>query len=210
MRWTGLLLLVVLATVPLTRARAQEGKPPPEDPAHEQLRALRREMVDAINKNDIDALLTHLEPDIVVTWLDGRVSRGPQGVRDYLEQMTKGENRKVNSYKTEAEVDDLTHLYGNTGVATGHSRDEFVLTDGRNFVIDTRWTAVLVKKDGPWKLAGFHASTGMFDNPLLALAVRQTALWTGCIAGLVGLVVGIGLTWFLRRRGPGGQPSAGR
>jgi uncharacterized protein (TIGR02246 family) len=203
-----MLVLVVLATVPLMRARGQEGKPPPQDPAHEELRTLRREMVAAINQNDIDALLTHLDKDIVVTWMDGRVSRGPQGVREYLEQMTKGENRKVNSYKTEAEVDDLTHLYGDTGIATGHSRDAFVLTDGRDFVVNTRWTATLVKKDGSWKLASFHASTGMFDNPLLDLAVRQTALWTGGIAGVVGLVVGIVLTWSLRRRRRDGQPAA--
>ena len=210
MRKTGTLVLMVWATVALMPARAQEGKPPLEHPAHEQLRTLRREMVEAINTNDIDALLTHLEADAVVTWMDGSVSRGPQGVREYLEQMTKGENRKVNSHTTEAVVDDLTHLYGDTGVATGNSRDEFILTDGRNFAVNTRWTATLVKRDGGWKLASFHASTGMFDNPVLRLAVRQTALWTGGIAGVVGLVVGIVGTWALRRRGQGGKPSPRR
>src|SRR5262249_20142196 len=142
-----MLLLAVLAINSLTPARAQEGKPPPENPVHEELRTLRREMVEAVNKSDIDALLTRLDKNGVVTWMDGQVSRGPQGVKEYIEKMTKGDNRKVNSYKTDAEVDELTHLYGDTGVATGHSRDQFALTDGRDFVVDTRWTAMLVKKD---------------------------------------------------------------
>jgi uncharacterized protein (TIGR02246 family) len=200
MRKTRTYVLAVLTTLALAPARAQEGKPPPEDPAHEQLRTLRREMVEAINTSNLDALLTHLDKDIVVTWMDGRVSRGPQEVRQYIEQMTKGEKRKVNSYKTEAEVDDLTHLYGDTGVAFGHSRDQFVLTDGRDFAVDTRWTATLAKKEGKWKLASFHASTDMFDNPVLRIAVRRAALWTGGIAAVAGLAVGFAAARLLRRR----------
>ena len=195
-----MLLLLALAAAALAAGKAREGKPPPEDPAHEQLRTLRREMVDAINKQDIDARLTHLDKNIVVTWMDGQVSKGPQGVRKYIEKMTKGENRKVKSYKTEAEVDDLTHLYGNTGVAFGHSRDQFELTDGRELDVNTRWTATLVKKNGKWKLAAFHASTDMFDNPVLNIAVKRTALWVGGIAAAAGLVVGAIVALLLRRR----------
>ena len=166
MRKFRVLLPVVLAISTLPPAQAQEGKPTPEDPVHEELRTLRRQMIEAINKNDIDALLTHLDQNVVVTWMDARVSRGPQAVKEYLEKMTKGENRKVNSYKTEAEVDDLTHLYGDTGVATGKSRDQFVLTDGRDFEVNSRWTTTLVKRDGKWKVASFHASTDFAWMPM--------------------------------------------
>jgi uncharacterized protein (TIGR02246 family) len=200
MRKTTLLVLPVLAISTLMPAWAQEGKPRPEDPAHEELRTLRREIVEAVNKNNNDALLTHLDKNVVVTWMDGQVSRGPEGVREYIKKMTKGENRKVNSYKTEAEVDELTHLYGDTGVATGHSRDQFVLTDGRDFAVNTRWTSTLVKKDGKWKIASFHASTDMFDNPVLHIAVRRTAMLAGGIAGAAGLAIGLIVTWLLRRR----------
>jgi uncharacterized protein (TIGR02246 family) len=192
--------MLLLAALMLGAAPAREDKPPPEHPAHEQLRTLRRELVEAINKNDIDALLSHLDPDIVVTWLNGEVSRKPAGVREYIERMTKGDNRKVTSYTTEAEVDDLTHLYGDTGVAYGHSRDKFVLTDGRDFTVSTRWSATLVKKDNKWLLANFHASTDMFDNPLLSLAVRKTAIWTGAVAAVLGLAIGFLIARLLLRR----------
>jgi uncharacterized protein (TIGR02246 family) len=202
-----MLSLGVCAAVTLVAAQAQEGKPPPEDPAHEELRTLRREMVEAVNKNDLDALLSHLDKNVVVTWMDGRVSRGPQGVREYIEKMTKGESRKVDSHSTEAEVDELTHLFGNTGVATGHSRDRFVLTDGRDFTVDTRWTATVVKSEGKWKVAGFHSSTDVFDNPILHIAVRRTAVWTAIIGGLAGVALGFVAAGLLRRHKPGGQAS---
>ena len=48
---------------------------PAEDPAHAELRALRDALVDAVNKKDVDALLRHLHPDVVVTWLNAEVSR---------------------------------------------------------------------------------------------------------------------------------------
>ncbi len=193
--------LAIGTLLPLTAARAQENKDTKEkQDAHEELRTLRRQLVEAVNKGDMDALMTHLDKDIVVTWMDGRVSRGPQGVKDYIEKMTRGPDRKVQSYKTDAEVDELTHLYGDTGIATGKSHDQFVLTDGRDFATDTRWTASLVKADGGWKIAGFHASTDMFDNPVLHIAVQRTALWTGIPAGIAGLVVGAGAVWLLRPR----------
>jgi ketosteroid isomerase-like protein len=157
-------------------------------------------MVEAVNKNDVDALLTHLDKDIVVTWMDGRVSRGPAEVREYIERMTKGPDRKVAAYTTEVEVDDLTHLYGDTGVAYGHSKDHFTLTDGQDFVANTRWTAALVKKDDAWKLAGLQASVGMFDNPILNIAVRRTAWLAGGVAGVVGLAIGFLGARMLRRR----------
>jgi ketosteroid isomerase-like protein len=199
MRKAGLLLLMICASV---GASPDQGstKVAPEDPAHNELRALRNNLKEAINKNDIDALLTHLDKDVVITWMNGEVSRKPQGVREYIERMTKGDKRLVNSYTTEPEVDELTHLYGDTGVATGHSKDHFVLTDGSDFVVETRWTATLVKKDGKWLVAGFHASTNMFDNPVLDIAVRRTATWVGAAAGVGGGVIGLGIGWLLFRR----------
>jgi uncharacterized protein (TIGR02246 family) len=180
--------------------KAKGEKAAAEAPAHEELRALRKEMVEAINKSDFDALLTKLDPDVVVTWMDGKVSRGPTEVKAYLEGKTKGPNAIVKSYKTEPEADDLSHLYGDTAVAFGHSRDTFVLNDGKEFTITPRWSATLVKKDGKWLVANFHGSANVFENPVLDIYVRQTALWVGVIAAAAGLLVGAGGVWLLKRR----------
>lgn len=174
----------------------------PEDPAHEELRTLRKGMVEAIQKGDIDKLATYLDPDVVVTWQNGEVSRKPDGVRDYYERMMKGPQRVVESVTIDPTVDDLTHLYGDTGVAYGSSKDDFKLADGKELNLLTRWTATVVKKQGTWKVAAFQASVDMFDNAVLRLAIARTAWWAGGIAAVVGLILGFVLARVFRKRSP--------
>jgi hypothetical protein len=189
--------LAALMLAPFRAVQAQQAAP--EDPIHDELRALRKEMVEATNKSDIDGVIARLDKDVIVTWMNGEVSRKPDAVKAYLERMTKGDKRVVSSFKTDPEVEELTHLYGTTGVAYGNSKDHYVLTDGREFVVPTRWSATMVKKDGKWLIANFHASTNVFDNPVLDIAIRKTALWTGGAAVLVGLLLGVVIARLLRK-----------
>jgi ketosteroid isomerase-like protein len=184
-----------------TAAAAEENKSK-ENPAHEELRALRMGLVEAIKKNDIDDLLTYLDPDVVVIWQNGEVSRKPDGVKAYYERMMKGPQRVVDSLTIDPTVDELTHLYGDTGVAFGSSKDHYKLADGKDFELLSHWTATVVKKDGTWKIAAFHSSANMFDNAVLRLAVFRVSSWTGGIALIVGLVVGVVLAKIFRKRSP--------
>src|SRR5437588_3425150 len=120
-----------------------QGPPPKEDPAHEELRALRRDLTDAINRNDLDKLLSLLDDDVVVTFMNAEVGRKPAGVKAYYERMMSGPQKVVNAITVDPTVDELTHLYGDTGVAVGSSKDHFALTDGRDFVTESRWTGTL-------------------------------------------------------------------
>jgi uncharacterized protein (TIGR02246 family) len=197
----------ILVSFLLFRVAPGPGQPPSEtepavqeDAAHEELRELRRRLVEAVNTNDMEKLMALLDDDVVVTFMNNEVARGPQGVKAYYDRMMTGEDRVVETFATEATVDELTHLYGDTGVAFGSSQDRFRLTDGRDFQTATRWTATLVRADGDWKVAAFHASANMFDNPVLAIAIRRTAAWVGGIAGVLGLAIGFGLGWVVKRR----------
>jgi uncharacterized protein (TIGR02246 family) len=194
-----LALVLALGGLALVPLHAQEGKPA-EDPVHEELRALRRDLVEAVNQNDLDRLLARLDKDVVVTWLNGEVSSGPEGVRAYYDKMMKGEKRIVDSITIDPTVDELTHLYGDTGVVYGSSQDHFTLTDGQDFVVPSRWSATVVKKNGKWLIANFHASTNMFDNPVLDTALKRTARLVGAVAAIAGLFLGLVLARFLRRR----------
>jgi hypothetical protein len=57
-------------------------------------------------------------------------------------------------------------------------------------VAETRWTGTLVKKDGKWKVASFHASANAFDNPILWIALKKVGMWVGIGAAVLGLVIG--------------------
>jgi len=189
--------LVCLAVLFLLAVPASAGAQQAEDPAHAQLRALRDDLVDAMNKRDVDRLLSHLHPDVVVTWQNAEVSRKPEGVRAYISRMLDGPNSVVESFTTAPTVDELTVLYGgDAGVAFGSSRDSFRLRSGQSFELTSRWTATVVNEGGSWKIAAFHSSAGLFDNPLLAAAQR----WA-MTASIVALIAGFGIGFLISRIG---------
>jgi hypothetical protein len=166
-----------------------------EAPDHAALRALRGQLLESIQKMDIEGILQNLHPNIVVTWQNAEVSRGHQGVRDYLKRMIGGANPFVKSFRTEINVDELTALYGDaTGIAFGSSTDQFDLAAGQNFTLHGRWTATLIKVNGKWLVASMHASTNLFDNPPLNAAKRSLLIGVG-----VSFLIALGLGLFIGR-----------
>jgi ketosteroid isomerase-like protein len=184
MRLLWSLFLVCLAVAGSAAARQAE------DPAHGELRVLRDELLAAVNSRDMERLLRNLHPDVVVTWQNAEVSRRPEGVRAYLDRMLSGPDSVVRRFDTSVEVDELTILHGgDAGVAFGSSRDTFDLRSGQSFELASRWSATVVRHEGAWKVAAFHASANLFDNPLYNGA-RRLLLPAGAVAGLVGAAFG--------------------
>ncbi len=205
--------LLVLSCLWAAPSRAQ-APPPAATPAalapatpdqaaqarvHDELRSLRDELAGAVNRSDLPAILRCLHPNVVVTWQNAEVSRGREGVRRYYERMLAGPSRVVESFAVQPTVDELTILHGDdTGLAFGRSQDHFVLKGGLDFTLDGRWSATLVRHEGRWVVASFHASTNLFDNVLLRIEQRLK-WWLGAIGLLLGLILGV--LWGRRRRG---------
>lgn len=171
-----------------------------EDPRHVELRQLRESVFKAYEARDIDALLQHVHENVVVTWQNGQQNHGRDEVRSFYDLMMRGDPPIVSDVKSELIVHQLAILYEpNTAVACGTLKDQFKLTSGLNFRLDSQWSATLVKEGEVWKIASFHVSSNLFDNPLLSAAKKS--LWvTGAIAAVVGILLG-----FLigrRRRSP--------
>ena len=176
---------------------------PKEDPAHEELRHLLKEMKAAHNAGDLDKLVSYLDDNVVVIWQNAKVSKGPKQVKDYYLEMTQGPKRVVQKSTIQPEADALSFLHNEstTAIAWGSSKDHYLLNDGTEFDQDTRWSATVVKKGDQWKVASVHISTDMFDNPILHIAIRRTGIWVGAIAGAAGLVLGliVGVLFFRRK-----------
>lgn len=156
-----------------------------EDPAHEELRTLRSEMITAITQGDIDTVLQHVHPNVVVTWQNAEVCRGRQGLKDFFERMGR---KSFKGYKVPPTPDELTILYGDTGISFGETVGEYKLL-GKNYEIKSRWTATLVKENGKWLLAAYHISMNSLDNPLLTAAKKGIAI-ASAVALLLGFVIG--------------------
>jgi uncharacterized protein (TIGR02246 family) len=203
-KWILLAAIVVSFTLPFSRAAGQEA---PEDPAHEELRALRTGLIDAVNAGDLEKLVSYLHEDVIVTWLDGTQSRGHDQVRAYYKSKTEGEDAIVARFGVTPEVRELSFLYGDdTAIAYGDAVSHFVLTDGRELDVQGPWTASMVKGESGWLIAAFHSSAGLFDNPLVT-KLTQFAYWGIGIAAAVGLLLGIVLT-IAARKLRGGKPTA--
>jgi ketosteroid isomerase-like protein len=180
-------ILFVLFCASLLCSVAPTNSVAAEDPAHNELRALRTQVIDAITKGDIDAVLTQVHPNVVVTWQNSEVCRGAQGLKDFFHRMGK---ETFKGYKVPPTPDDLTLLYGgDTGVSFGRVVGQYTLF-GKAFEFESRWTATLVKENGRWLLASYHVSLNALDNPLINSA-KKSLLWIAIGAGLIGLIVGV-------------------
>ena len=182
------LLLLSLTSLPVC---AQS-----DETTHNELRALRDGLLDAIGKGDIERELTYFHPNAVITWHNAEVSRGHDGIRDYLKRMLEGPDKAVESFGADVNVDELTILYGgDMGVSFGSSKEHIALTDGTRADFPGRWSATLVKEGDRWLVANLHASSNLFENPLLGAMQR----WI-YIAGGGGIVLGLIAGWLVMRR----------
>src|SRR5262245_1165778 len=116
-------LILLFATV---IPAAPQAPPANDEATHNQLRALRDGLLDAINRNDIERQLTYLHPNVVSISPNGEVSRGHAGVRAYWTKMMTGPHRVVESFHAEVNVDELTILYGgDTGISFGTAHQHY-------------------------------------------------------------------------------------
>ena len=157
-----------------------------ENPAHDELRALRGEVLGAITQGDFDKVLTFVHPNVVITWQNNQVCRGHKGLREFMDRMGK---QAFKRHKVPPTPDELTIFYGdNTGLSFGQTVAQYNIL-GKELEVTSRWTATLVKENGRWLLAGYHVSANVLDNPLLNGA-KKALYWAAGVAGLLGLGIG--------------------
>lgn len=191
-------LLGMLSTVGWCQAPAPVDTPTaaPMNVAetHQELRRVRDEMLDAWKRRDIDALLAHVDRNVVVTWQNGTVSRGPDAIRAFYKTMLGGDASVLASINSTLTVDDLSVLQGpDTAIAFGNIHDDMTFKRPLFFAgptglsLNSRWTATLVRKAGEWKLASYQAAVNPFANPVLKMGTRAA----GRIGAVVGFIIGI-------------------
>lgn len=180
---------------------APTAEPEPTDQElHQGLRRLQAIMEKALNARDIDTIVAHVDERVVFTTMNGDVVRGRKGVRDYFARMMEGPNKVVESVTSHFEADDLSLLHGKgLAVAFGHTNDHYVLVGGEAFDIQARWSGTILRKNGAWRIASFHYSASIFDNPVLDMQ-RRTLL---SLAALAFLLSGGFAFWIGRRQGRG-------
>jgi ketosteroid isomerase-like protein len=168
---------------PVVRA-ADDGR----EADHAALRALRAAVVTAINSRDVDALMGCLAPEFVFTAADQTALTDRAAVDAFLSRWFKDEKGPLKSLTSQPTADILTRFTdANSGYCYGSVKDTYTLKDGRTVTVHGRWTAVVVKQGGAWKVAAAHAGVNFVDNPVMTLRTMSWYRKLGVALGLAAL-----------------------
>ena len=155
---------------------------------HEELRALLKGVVQAMNTRSYPDLKPYFHPSLRVTVVNQDKLSSPEEFDPYFKDWI-GEGKYVKDMQMVLEADDLTELYGSGesrfGVVRGSGKEDYNLTDGRRLELKTRWTATVVKHQGKWKIIALHIGANFYNNPIVEQFQKAIVKW-----GLIGLCVG--------------------
>jgi len=196
-------LLLVIAWVLATlvtmvaRARAEEA----DHAIHEELRAVLRAVVTAMNTSKFDDMLPYLADNIAATSMTQEVMSNRADVSRYFQEWF-GPTGYMRSMQMNLDADALTEFSPDKrwGLVRGKGLEHYEAKDGDLFDFVTRLTALMVRNDdGKWRLRAIHFGTNDLDNPVLT-KVRRTLIRYGAIASMACLFIGLALGWIIGRR----------
>jgi len=153
------------------------GTAPDVEADHQALRVLKQNVVDALNGQDIDKLLTYFSKPFAFTTVTQEVLTSEDAVKDFYHRMLVSEDSPIKTYKVEPEADILTYfLSDKVGYCYGTSKDSYTLRrNDRTIEMTSRWTAVVVKENDQWKISVVHLGVDFTDNPILE--ANSMSMW---------------------------------
>ena len=173
----------------------------PDHEIHEELRAVLRQVVGAINSGKFDDMLPVLDERIAATSVTQEIMSNRADVSGYFREWF-GPTGYMKSLDMKMQADALTELSPDKtwGLVRGSAIENYEAKDGDRFEFKTRWTAVMTKGgDGRWRLRAIHFGTNHLDNPVLTkVQGKLTRIAIGATVG--ALLVGLLLGWFVRGR----------
>jgi len=203
-------MLVLLGILVAAEATAQETAPnteaePSEEADREQLRLLREALTEAVIAGDVEKQIEYVRADVVTIWQNNQVARGHDGLREFLSDINSGAENIFQGYSVRPTSDEVMILPGgNTAIAYGKSVPHYKWL-GMEFDLENRWTATLLKADDQWKIATYHVSGNLVDNPVLT-AAKNSVYWVAAIALVIGLLLGaVGSKLVQKKREPATQ-----
>ena len=172
---------------------------PAEREDHAQLRSILESVRESINAGEFEDVIAHFHSTFAATMIDQTLLTKPEDVKSYFEKWFKGEDAVIKKLTINPEADEKTIIFdGKYGLVYGSNKEIYEIAIGNTYEINSRWTAMLIKDGGKWKLLSIHNGVNFMDNPVLSAAEGSTLYF-----GIGGVVVGILLTlmvaWIRRR-----------
>lgn len=135
---------------------------------HEALRLLRNKVENAVNTHNMNELRSCLAQNFTFITSDQSVLTSEAELTAYYDKMFASKESPVISMKTKIEAAVETKFASpDAGYCYGTSRDVFTLRNNRNVVMQSNWSAMVVREDGNWKISMAHVGVNFLDNPVL-------------------------------------------
>lgn len=169
---------------------------------HKALSALLKVGETAINTRDFETFKPHLaKGKFTVITVDGKKFESLDAFKTYWDDLFKAHRTELDKIEVNPVADGPTEfLADNVGICHGTSNDKYFFKNGETKTMPERWTAVLLKEDGDWKISEIIFSASIFDNPIISTIKEETPKLL-VFAGLGGLIVGaLGMSAFGRKK----------
>jgi len=195
--WRHVIYLGLALALGLSAHADAQSTGSPSD--HESLRGLKEAITKAVNQRDFAAVGKLLRQPFMVTLTTQDSFTDLDKLKAYYEDLFTRDTLRMKNISIAADADDYSKIFEGTFALTkGSTREHYELADGRSFDMNGRWTAVSLKDNGEWKLLAVHTGTNFLDNAVLA-AVESSVLRFAAGGAAVGLIVGFGAGWFVKR-----------
>ena len=192
---TYLLIAAAGIVVAADQLRAQEGD---REEDHAALIALRETFTVAINQRDFESLRPLVSDQLTFISISNEKVSGLDGLAEYWNELFEGDQSILTSITVSPTADERTVFFGDSiGVTQGTSNDTFEFRKAGRRELTTRWTAVVEKNQGQWRVARVHMSANVLDNPVIDASNALSTLKMG--AGAAGGFVLGALLFRLRR-----------
>lgn len=196
MRRMLLMLVAVLVLMAPAGVRAADDR----EADHKELTALRETTQKAINTMNFDILKPYLVSDnLTVVTVDGKKCESLSAFSEYWNKLFRTKEFGLDRIEVKPVADGPTEFLSDTvGICHGTSNDQYYFKSGDVRSMPERWTAVVLKDNGVWKVSRIIFSANILENPVVT-AVQQETGKAIAVAGLAGLVLGILAGWLLGR-----------
>jgi ketosteroid isomerase-like protein len=157
---------------------------PGREADHQELRALRETVAGAMDALDTKTLASCLARTFVLTMVDQTCVTNAAQIDAFYDRIFRADDAPLAKMQVKPVADDLTRFVGpDAGYCYGSSVETYTMKNGRAFTMTNRWTAVVVKEEGAWKIAALHSGINFMDNPVLAARSmscwRRLGVWLG-------------------------------
>jgi ketosteroid isomerase-like protein len=171
---------------------------------HQALKQFINDITKALNERRYEDLNRYLNPECSLTFIDQGVVHNIEEIKAYFDKwLAPGTIYKNVQFAPKVDREAI-FITPDTVFATGVSDDLYTFKDeSPSATMPSRWTAVLAKRDGNWKLATLHVGISPSDNLVLTAtknAVGRTSLISGLVAGIVALICGLFIGTKIKRQ----------